>query len=134
MHFNLFIWQLPQLVIGYIYYICIPKTKIATVNNNTIIYTTTMQANAGMSLGKYVFVGAKSNRATVLHELGHTIQSKYYGWFYLFLIGIPSLIRAIVFKYKWKRGNWYTKNYYAVWFERQASLLGYTCYGNYKHT
>ena len=127
----LFIWQLPQLIIGRIYYTCITKTKIITINNSTAIYTTAMPANAGMSLGKYVFVGDKSNRVTVLHELGHTIQSKYYGWFYLVLIGIPSLVRAILFKYQWKRGKWHTKDYYGIWFERQASLLGYVSHNQF---
>lgn len=131
MPLHLFMWQLPQLIIGYVYYICITKTKIITVHNSTVIYTTAMHANAGVSLGKYIFVGDKSNRHTVLHELGHTIQSKYYGWFYLMLIGIPSFVRAILFKYKWKRGKWYSKNYYGVWFEHQASLLGYVCYNKF---
>jgi hypothetical protein len=122
------LWQLPQIIVGFIYYLCVNKVKVERVKTIHLIHTSSINTNAGVSLGSYVFVGAGSNRATILHELGHTIQSNYYGWLYLPLIGIPSVVRAMVFKHQWKRGKWHAKNYYGIWFERQASLLGYVCF------
>jgi hypothetical protein len=122
------VWQLPQTLIGRMYYACITTSKITCYPTLKLIHTTALKPNAGVSLGQYVFVGTGSNTFTTLHELGHTVQSNYYGWLYLPLIGLPSVIRAIVFKYQWKRDKWGNRNYYAIWFERQASLLGYVCF------
>lgn len=124
----LWLWQLPQTSIGFIYYTCITNRRTQLIKTSKVVHTSALRANEGVSLGKYVFVGINSNRDTVLHELGHTVQSAYYGIFYLPLIGLPSIVRAMLFKYQWKRGKWHNKNYYGVWFERQASLLGYMCF------
>ena len=69
----------------------------------------------GLSLGEYIFLN--NNRvASIKHEYGHSIQSKYLGPLYLLVIGIPSLIWAIF----GKRGD----AYYAFYTERWADKLG----------
>jgi hypothetical protein len=85
-----------------------------------------------MSLGKYIFVPSyykktppdKMNYSilhTIKHEYGHTIQSKYLGWFYLLVIGLPSLIWANCFEeYRKKTGM----SYYDFYTESSANKLG----------
>jgi hypothetical protein len=81
-----------------------------------------------MSLGKYIFVPFENidpNTFTVQeyikHEYGHTMQSKYFGWLYLLVIGLPSLMWAQCFvNYRRRTG----KSYYSFYTERWANKLG----------
>ena len=78
--------------------------------------------NGGMSLGKYIFVPKKGvDMDLVKHEYGHTIQSKYLGWFYLLVIGLPSLIWAWCFEEYRRKTN---TSYYWFYTERWANKLG----------
>ena len=51
----------------------------------------------GISLGSFAFVSPSLGKrdCEVAHEVnGHTVDSKYTGPFYLFIIGIPSILNA----------------------------------------
>lgn len=124
-NFILSIWELPQNIAGAI----VKKTFNATP------YTTYKEAKVyswniggGMSLGRYIFVPFKRIKPTeflaaqmIKHEYGHTIQSKYLGWLYLLVIGLPSLIWAWCFdSYRTRTG----KSYYAFYTEKWADKLG----------
>ena len=114
-----FIWQFPQNLIGYI---------ISKVTMNTHMFR---YLNAevyvwlrkdGISLGKYIFVPIGCfDEDFIKHEYGHTIQSKYLGWFYLLVIGIPSLIWAGCCKAYRKK---YNVSYYDFYTEKWADKLG----------
>ena len=73
----------------------------------------------GLSLGNSIFVknGIVMNYNLWRHEWGHTRQSLYLGWFYLPVIGIPSLIWAAI----WKKDY---GPYYNFWTEKWADRLG----------
>ena len=79
------------------------------------------------SCGKYICVIGYSNlETTILHEVGHAIQSKKYKWLYLFIVGIPSAVYCFwdkVFHKKWdaKKRN---EKYYSKPWEREADELG----------
>ena len=62
--------------------------------------------------------GYKDNPTLWDHEHGHARQSLYLGPFYLFVIGIPSLLWACLYR-KHKRGS-----YYAFYTEKWADKLG----------
>lgn len=139
--FWLFIWQLPQNIIGFIItrFAC---GKIDFNINNTFcnVYFMKYLFNSGVSLGNYIIFDKKYREYgesdnfnkrlifenSVRHEYGHQIQSKMCGLFYLIVIGIPSLFRNIyhrVFHKKWsssKKRNWY----YSSYPEKQADKLG----------
>lgn len=118
-------WELPQNTIGFI----VKKICKATP------YTTYMDANVyswknngGMSLGKYIFVPFKNEdpevdwvQEYIKHEYGHSVQSKYLGWLFLLVIGLPSLVWAGCFE-------WYRKktgmSYYDFYTESSADFLG----------
>lgn len=79
----------------------------------------------GISLGSYIICN-KPTRTTLKHERGHSLQSKRYGWMYLLIVGVPSIVRNIwdrLMHKKWTpsaRITWY----YSGWPEKQADELG----------
>jgi hypothetical protein len=66
------------------------------------------------------------NETTVRHELGHSLQSRYLGPLYLFVVGIPSIYGNLV--NRGKHRNW-TASEKALWYynrfpENWADKLG----------
>ena len=126
-------WELPQNTLGAIVKAVFNATPCTTYKDATVY---SWNINGGMSLGKYIFVpfieggyvtalGAYLSKRKVeqfiKHEYGHTVQSKYLGWFYLLVIGLPSLIWAQLFQgYRQKTG----KSYYDFYTEKWADKLG----------
>lgn len=124
----LFIWQLPQNLVGLI-------VKLVNLKKITYEYSNcTLDLNiayikplfdSAVSLGRFILAddriknrSQKEKERCISHEIGHTYQSKYLGPLYLIVIGLPSLIgnllhRAGVFK-----------NYYAQPWEKWADKLG----------
>lgn len=104
----LYLWQLPQNVLGII-------IGLFFKTDNTLLYKdktvhVCKEFPGGISLGDTIIVNKYPNSAetwkTVKHEYGHSIQSKYLGWFYLFVIGIPSGMWALI--HKPSMGSYYT--------------------------
>lgn len=116
-------WELPQNTVGAIVK-KIFKAKYHLTYNGAKVYT--WKFLGGMSLGNYIFiyepiVDKASGANMIKHEYGHTLQSKYLGWLYLLVIGLPSLIWAWGFEgYRTKRG----KSYYSFYTESWANKLG----------
>ena len=119
------IWELPQNLLGYIVMKVCKATHYTNYKDATV-YTWTL--SGAMSLGSYIFVPYRlappSNphvQKTIKHEYGHSIQSKYLGWLYLIVIGLPSLIWAQCFqKYRDENGV----SYYDFYTEKWADKLG----------
>lgn len=131
----LYIWQLPQNLLGLILLLFYrPEKKLVAKNGNLVYFAKNMPG--GISLGKYSIISksyytysARSDDAKALeldvtkHEaLGHGTQSKYLGPFYLPVIGLPSIIWASLYgDTKWFP---YTKNgYYVFYTEKWADKL-----------
>lgn len=122
------IWELPQNALGFIVTRIFYTHEMTMPNNpefnNVRIFA--WNVPGGMSLGKYIFIyepaiGTSYGDCTIKHEYGHTIQSKYLGWLYLLVIGLPSLGWAWLGKgYRKKTG----KSYYSFYTERWADKLG----------
>lgn len=73
----------------------------------------------GITLGLMFMQDGEKYDSTAMHEYGHVHQI-ILGPFFLFLVGIPSLIRAnILYALPIKH-----KPYDEIWFERSASDLG----------
>jgi hypothetical protein len=112
------IWELPQYALGYII------AKVTTMGycnrwEDALVYQ--WEFNNGLSLGRYIFVPFDADSKYIKHEYGHSIQSKYLGWFYLLVIGLPSLIWCGCFdKYRAKHGI----SYYDFYTEKWADKLG----------
>ena len=118
-------WELPQNVLGFIVK-TIFKAKPCTTYKDANVYS--WRIAGGMSLGKYIFVpftkvnpNSYTQMNFIKHEYGHSVQSKYLGWFYLLVIGLPSLTWAWCFeRYRQKTG----KSYYDFYTESWANKLG----------
>ena len=118
-------WEFPQNILGLIIKkIC--KATPYTTYEDAVVYS--WKHVGGMSLGKHIFVPFTTEdpngycvQQFIKHEYGHTIQSKYLGWFYLLVIGLPSIIWAGCFKkYREKTGT----SYYDFYTESSADKLG----------
>lgn len=126
----LYLWQLPQNLLG-LFLVKILKAKKQRYKN--IVFYSCDLARSGISLGQYIILDKiylclheQILKDSLLHEVGHSIQSKKLGWFYLLLVGLPSITRNIwdrLFHKNWdeqKRKRWYYKGYP----EKQANILG----------
>lgn len=112
------IWQLPQNIIGYIVLKVTMNTRIRRYGCAEVYV---WRRKDGISLGKYIFVPICADEDYIKHEYGHTIQSRYLGWFYLLVIGIPSLLWAGCGKAYRKKHN---VSYYSFYTEKWADKLG----------
>ena len=63
-------------------------------------WVTKNKVMTGISLGKIIIIRQSLVRdITLRHEQGHQKQSKYLGWLYLIIIGLPSLIGNILHRF-----------------------------------
>ena len=117
----LYLWQLPQNLVGLVLRLFYKTRTKVPYKDKTIRVCNNFPG--GISLGDTIFVSKYPNTKetwnTAKHEYGHSIQSKYLGWFYLFVIGIPSLLWALI--HKPSMGSYY--NFYT---EKWADRLGNT--------
>lgn len=110
--FVLYIWQLPQNILGFI-------VKMLTRSKKGFAGYHYWKFYSGLSLGRYIFINEKALVKTAKHEEGHQKQSKMLGWFYLPIIGVPSFIWACL-----KRiGAFKNVSYYSFYTEKWADKL-----------
>lgn len=131
--FILWIWQLPQNLVGWIYSKFGNKDMILDLNTGkciTIFYAPCFKA--GATLGQYIILDPVWQNAsrtyfmnTVKHEYGHSIQSKYLGWFYLLVVGLPSVFRNILNRINNKKFNhkWYYSGYPEKWADKLGGVI-----------
>jgi len=128
----LFIWQLPQHLIGLALIKLLgakPKVWRQTINNYDIdIPYWHFERNgwfskflSGGSFGQYILLPECNDLIrTVPHERGHSIQSEYLGLLYLIIIGIPSVIGNLLSRVFIE----VQENYYRLPWEKWADTLG----------
>ena len=95
--FILFIWQLPQMIIAFIYqmYLIYSNNYLgAYEENDNIIHQCVMRGAVTLGNNIFINVGTFNMEQVLEHEYGHTIQSKILGPLYLIIIGIPSITWA----------------------------------------
>lgn len=120
-YFIQFSWGVIQNIIGLllflILYIINPKRRIKMYKQNIVTF---WNNEYGLSLGIFIFVGS-DNKKLLMHEYGHSIQSLIFGPLYLIVVGIPSLLWALLFsKYRKNKNISYGKFYTEKW----ANKLG----------
>lgn len=125
----LFLWQLPQNVIGAICAFNYDKLHPYYTRDGELIYVYFKSwFRSGVSLGDIIIldniydksVSIRTLYDAVYHEHGHQKQSRILGPLYLILIGIPSLLGNLVFRL-FKINS---KYYYKQPWERWADKLG----------
>jgi hypothetical protein len=117
------IWELPQTVLAALVIILFKRriTKRISYKLSSIFYMKGFPG--GISLGRFIILNEKyiDKKFPGRHEYGHSIQSLYLGWLYLLVVGIPSLIRSIV----WRLFKLDSYRYYAGYPEKWANKLGF---------
>ena len=123
-------WEAPQTVLGAAF-LMVEKVRgrvIAVEREDGRLVVESR--GTGVSLGHFVFWTRETNRWHKLdernraHELGHAKQSRMLGWFYLPLVGLPSISRAgYALVYREFTGKCWTK-YYDGYPENWADRLG----------
>lgn len=114
----LYIWQLPQNLLGLLFLLCIKGEVKHKLDNIEFYYSDKFPG--GISLGKYIILGNKY-KDSIKHEFGHCIQSKKWGWLYLPVIGLSSCIWAALYGSIIKKTH---NGYYKFWTEKNADILG----------
>ena len=115
----LYCWQLPQNLLGLLLVQILRPEEAYDFEGVRLYYASRMKG--GISLGRYIIIRdvMKDCMGSVeYHELGHSKQSRMLGWFYLFVIGIPSILWATW----WNEDR--ARSYYSFYTERWADILG----------
>ena len=108
----LYIWQLPQNLLGLIVRVVTQSQKSDEGNYH-------WKYHSGLSLGNYVFVNERASLETIKHEKGHQKQSLYLGPIYLLVIGLPSFTWASLRSL----GFFKSRSYYSFYTEKWADRL-----------
>ena len=111
----LWIWCLPQNLLGLIFRIC---SRVKRIDDHYLRHG----ENGSFSLGEYIVLSVKDARSAFVlaHERGHRKQSRILGWLYLPVVGIPSVVWYWCFEWYRKR---YGTGYYEFYTERWANSL-----------
>lgn len=119
-NFLMYIWQLPQNILGLIFMVFLRDKKLILKQDNVSFYTA-KNMKGGISLGMYVFLSHASMIKIPVynHEYGHCLQSRKLGWFYIFPVGLCSLMAASM-----AQPCSVSCTYYRQWTEKWANKLG----------
>lgn len=123
----MFIWELPQTLLGYIILFLFKKSIRKKIKYKDTVCYFIKNGFFSISLGRNLIIRDSAPEETLLHEYGHSIQSKYLGPLYLIIVGIPSVILNMYFSLgmvylKWDKNK--TKEYYNHFPENWADKLG----------
>jgi hypothetical protein len=120
-------WCFPQSFIGLIWFIVckIRGFKSSEYNKYTLwTHDTNYSPAGGVSLGMFMFSKEYDMNRYVYnteivrdHEYGHVIQSLMLGWFYIIIIGLPSVVWLLLHSKT-------RKSYYWFYTESWADKLG----------
>ena len=143
--FSRFIWELPQTLVGWLFTLfraCAGQVdRVDVLGGITFVTGKARSFGGGVSLGTFVdlwlwqaFPGRDESFVLCdqlcMHEFGHTVDSQLFGWFYLPVIGLPSLLSAMgkgnhnVF---WTeiRANNHAKRYFGTYYSMAWNEEGY---------
>ncbi len=128
----LILWELPQLVLGlfFLLFISFKKGKKKRLRYKDVDIYFVEDFPGGISLSGIIILNkieaflldsdSIKSRRSLIHEYGHSIQSVWLGWLYLPLVGLPSLIRSIL----WTNSKRDSRFYYKRFPEHWADALG----------
>lgn len=119
------IWGFPQNLVGLImasfFEMKAQIVRVEKYKDSEVFYINSKFGGA-VSLGTYIFIFSdyRDTRKIIMHEYGHSIQSKILGPLYLLVIGLPSIIWAGLFE---KYRNKHKISYYSFFTEKWANKL-----------
>ena len=117
----LVIWQLPQLVVGFILSLFWREHRQIEAAGFTALRCRT-ELSFCFSLGFYVFAPQCVNDDILRHEIGHCLQSRYLGPLYLLVVGLPSLVLFVIARIFKKDPHWYHSRFPENWANRLGGV------------
>ena len=128
------VWCFPQTLLGAILFFLLwlfCKIKIVRHTKSGVVIAECDWILGGISLGMYVFVAnrrcsGQQKARLIRHELGHTRQSLLLGPAYLLVIGMPSLIWALLRSAGFFKHWSYSRMYTEKWADRLAEHIDIT--------
>lgn len=116
------LWTMVGLMTALVIVILYRKEVLVATHQGRLRIHFTKRNFGGASIGVVIITsGEFINPRTVKHELGHTIQSAWFGPLFIPLIAIPSGIR---YQYRMRTKKSLKTLYDDIWFEGQATRLG----------
>lgn len=123
-----FTWGLPISLVGALVALALLITGHKPHRFYCLVYFEVGKNWGGFNVGPFFVVDHTSTYSTRQHESGHGIQNLMFGPLMAFIVSIPSAVRYWYREWLVRSGRkTYSElpSYYAVWFEAQASALGY---------
>lgn len=115
----MYLWQLPQNLLGTLYRDLLAcKEKVYLVNSTEDFTLYAKDTPGSVTLGRHIFISSRAGSNTIKHETGHVKQSQILGPLYLPLIGMPSILWAAIHKKIAPK-----KSYYSFYTEKWANKL-----------
>ena len=116
-----FLWQLPQILVAFIYYQYLRYRDgiLDTCTYQGAVVFIKRKPSGSVTLGDHIFLSPIATDNTIKHEWGHTRQSLMLGPLYLIIIGLPSILWAATHKVIAPN-----KSYYWLYTEAWANKLG----------
>ncbi|MBR5912416.1 MAG: hypothetical protein IKZ55_10565 [Bacteroidales bacterium] len=108
--FSRFTWELPQTLAGWLYSVIRALAgqvdRVDSFGGITFVSGKAHTFGGGVSLGSFIDLwlwremrgknaGFVLSDPLCMHEFGHTADSQRFGWLYLLVIGLPSLLSAM---------------------------------------
>lgn len=117
------LWELPQTIVAAVMMAVIRNRITGTEDYRDTFIKYAEDFPGGISLGRFIILNKRyyNNWISKKHEYGHSVQSLYLGWLYLPVVGLPSILRVLIWKYR-KLGS---KSYYTGYPENWANRLGF---------
>lgn len=123
-------WGLPQNLVGAVLALFLRGERFRYHGALVTIYHRLKftQNRAGFSLGSFIFMpetwSDHDRKHLLVHEYGHTVQSLFLGPFYLFAVGLPSVLWMHRFGRKAAHYRSRGVNYTSRFPENEADRLG----------
>ena len=119
-------WGLPQNLVGAAFYLWYRAKGCRHFRYQGAKVVVWPKKTGSMSMGSFLFMHPTwdpKDLDLLAHEYGHTIQSLFFGPFYLLTVGVPSILWAGLPRFKQMRREG-RRSYYSVYPEKQATSLG----------
>lgn len=117
-------WGVFMTLLGALFYVLMYLTR--NIEKQYIVegrVTIELKKTFGaVSLGGFIYIWKNASDGIIYHEIGHTVQNYYWGPLFIFVVGLPSIIRASLWNVIKKIKP--EANYYDIWFESQANTFG----------
>ena len=118
-------WGLPMTLCGAVIFLILRLRGCRARRFGLCFYMEIGEFWGGLELGMFFVKDRGSPRHVCLHEAGHAVQNIRFGPLMPFLVSIPSAVRYWYREIARRRGKKLHGQYEDIWFEAQATALGY---------